>query len=185
MQFIRVTKASEIDAFLESAHTISQQTWQFLRYGWGIAARDSDLVRSEMHFLAERGWLRCYLLKCRNVPCSFIVGQQYGQTLYTATAGVHSAWRNHSAGTVLLLLVLEDLFKEGSTQFYDLGHYAKYKEHFANESYPEASVWLFSRRAYPLIAGSVFRTCNAATKNAGAALAHLHLKSRLRQLLWG
>ena len=185
MQFIRVTKASEIDAFLEAAHAISERTWQFLRHRWGISARDFDQVRSEMYFLANRGWLRGYLLKCGNSPCSFIIGQQYGQTLYTAAAGVHPAWRSYSAGTVLLLLVLEDLFKENSVQFYDLGDYAKYKEHFANESYQEASVWLFSRWPYPRVASGVFRACNSATKTAGALLEQLHLKSRVRQLLWG
>ena len=185
MQFIRVTKASEIDAFLEAAHAISQRTWQFLRHRWGISARDFDQVRREMYFLAQRGWLRGYLLKSRNAPCSFIIGQQYGQTLYTAAAGVHPAWRSYSAGTVLLLLVLEDLFQENSVQFYDLGDYAKYKEHFANESYQEASVWLFSRRLYPRMASGVFRSCNAATKTAGALLEQFHLKSRVRQLLWG
>jgi hypothetical protein len=185
MQFIRVTKASEIDAFLEAAHAISQRTWQFLRHRWGISARDFDQVRSEMHFLANRGWLRGYLLKSGDSPCSFIIGQQYGQTLYTAAAGVHPAWRSYSAGTVLLLLVLEDLFKETTVQFYDLGDHAKYKEHFANESYKEASLWLFSRQLYPRMASRVFRACNSATKTAGTLLEQLHLKSRVRQLLWG
>jgi hypothetical protein len=142
-------------------------------------------VRSEMHFLAQRGWLQGYLLKCGGAPCSFIIGQRYGQTLYTAAAGVHPAWRSCSAGTVLLLLVVEDLFKENSVRFYDLGDYGKYKQHFANESYPEAFVWLFSRRVYPRMASRVFRTCDTATKRAGAALELLHLKSRVRQLLWG
>ncbi len=82
---------------------------------WGIGARDFDQVRSEMHFLAQRGWLQGYLLKCGGASCSFLIGQRYGQTLYTAAAGVHPAWRSYSAGTVLLLLVVEDLFKE--TQF--------------------------------------------------------------------
>jgi hypothetical protein len=84
-----------------------------------------------------------------------------------------------------LLLVLEDLFKEKPVQFYDLGDYAKYKQHFTDESYQEAFVWLFSRRLYPRMASGVFRTCNAATKTAGAVLEQLHLKSRVRQLLWG
>lgn len=83
------------------------------------------------------------------------------------------------------LLVIEDLFKDNSVQFYDLGEYAKYKQHFANESQPEAFVWLFSRRLYPRTASSVFRTCNTATKRAGTALEFLHLKSRIKQLLWG
>src|SRR5260370_37299994 len=84
-------------------------------YSWGIGARDFDQVRSEMYFLAQRGWLQGYLLKCGGASCSFLIGQRYGQTLYTAAAGVHPAWRSYSAGTVLLLLVVEDLFKE--TQF--------------------------------------------------------------------
>ncbi|HEY1470883.1 MAG TPA: GNAT family N-acetyltransferase [Candidatus Acidoferrum sp.] len=184
-QLIRVTKACEIDAFLEAAHAISKRTWQFLRHRWGIGARDFDQVRSEMRFLAQRGWLRGYLLKCGEAPCSFIIGQRYGHTLYTAAAGVHPAWRSYSAGTVLLLLVIEDLFKDNLIQFYDLGEYAKYKQHFANESYPEAFLWLFSRRLYPRMASSVFRTCNTATKRTGAALEFLHLKSRVKQLLWG
>ncbi len=101
MQFIRVTKASEIDAFLEAAYGISLQTWQFVRHRWGIGAQDIDAVRSELQFLAQRGWLRSYLLKCGTVPCSFIIGQQYGPTFYTAAAGVDPAWRSYSAGTVL------------------------------------------------------------------------------------
>jgi hypothetical protein len=39
----------------------------------------------------------------------------------------------------------EDLFNENSIQFYDLAGHAKYKEHFANESYQEAIVYLFRR----------------------------------------
>jgi GNAT acetyltransferase-like protein/PilZ domain-containing protein len=185
VQFIRVTKASEVDAFLEVAYGISQKTWQFVRHRWGIGARDIDVVRSEMHFLAQRGWLRSYLLKCGAVPCSFIIGRQYGRTFYTGAAGVDPAWRSYSAGTVLFLLVLEDLFRENSPQFWDLDDYVRYKEHFANESYLEASVWLFRRRAYPLLASSIYRACNATSKKVGAVLDQLHLKSRVRQLIWG
>jgi CelD/BcsL family acetyltransferase involved in cellulose biosynthesis len=181
---MRVTKISQIDEFLEAAHEISQKTWQFVRYRWGIGARDFDVVRSEMHFLAQRGWLRGYLLKCGTVPCSFIIGQQYGQTLYTAAAGVHPDWRSYSAGTVLLLLVLEDLFNENSIQFYDLAGHAKYKEHFANESYQEALVYLFRRRAYPLLASGIYRTCRVTSRIAGAVLDKLNLKSRVRRLRW-
>jgi len=184
MQFLRVTKISQIDEFLEAAHEISQKTWQFVRYRWGIGARDFDVVRSEMHSLAQRGWLRGYLLKCGSAPCSFIIGQQYGHTLYTAAAGVHPDWRSYSAGTVLLLLVPEDLFNENSIQFYDLAGHAKYKEHFANESYQEAFVYLFRRRAYPLLASGIYRTCRVTSRTAGAVLDKLNLKSRVRRLRW-
>ena len=104
----------------------------------------------ELRFLADRGWLRSYVLTCDGVPCSFILGHQYGSCFYAELVGVDDAWRSYSAGTVILVLVLEDLFKENSPKFYDFGTHVKFQEIFATESYPEATVWLFRRRAYPV-----------------------------------
>lgn len=181
VQLMRVSKASEIDAFVGAAYEISKRTWQFDR-GWGL--RDPDIVRSKLQLLAQRGWLRSYLLKCGDIPCSFILGQQYGSRFYTEFAGVDYAWRSYSVGSVIFLLVLEDLFKENSPQFYDFGSYAKWQEYFATESYPEASAWLFSRRAYPLLASSIYHACNVISIKTGAVLDRFHMKSNVRQLLW-
>ena len=181
VQLMRVTKASEIDAFLEAACEISKRTWQF-DLGWGL--RDPDILRTKLQFLAQRGWLRSYLLKCGDIPCSFILGQQYGSRFYTEFAGVDPAWRSHSVGSVILLLVLEDLFKENSPQFYDFGSYVKWQKYFATESYPEASAWLFSRRAYPLLTSSIYHACSVMSIKTGAILDRFHLKSKVRQLLW-
>ncbi len=185
MQLIHVTQPSEVDGFLDVAYGLALKTWQFVQHGWGLGARDLDVVRSEMHFLATRGWLRSYLLKCDSLPCAFIVGQQYGSVFYPAAAGVAPAWRPYGAGTVLFLLVLEDLFRENPPQFYDLDGHGNFQEHFASESYLEAPVWLFRRRPfYPLLAGNVFCACNALTRKAGALLDRVSLKSRLRDLIW-
>jgi hypothetical protein len=181
VQLMRVTKASEIDAFLGAAYEISKRTWQFDR---GMGLLDPDIVRSKLQFLAQRGWLRSYLLKCGDVPCSFILGQQYGSRFYTEFAGVDYAWRGYSVGSIILLLVLEDLFKENSLRFYDFGSYVKWQEYFATESYPETGAWLFSRRAYPHLASSIYRTCNVISIKTGAVLDRFHMKSKLRQLLW-
>ena len=184
VQCVRVTKTSEIDAFLETAWEIAKETWQFSRYGWGLRGRDFAAVRSEIKFLAEHGWLRSYLLKCGGAPCSFIVGQQYSRTFSIAAAGVHPTWRRYSAGTVLFMFVLEDLFRENSPHFYDLDSYKEYKQHFANDSYLEAeSVWLFRRRAYPLLASKILRIIDATSKKAGVVLDLFQLKSSVKRLL--
>jgi len=184
VQLVRVTKASEIDAFLGDAYLIDRTRWQFRRFGRGLAARDRDVAQGEMQLAAKRGWLRSYLLKCGDAPCSFILGQQYGSTFYPEYVGVDEKWRDYSVGTIILLLVLEDLFKEHSPQFYDFGSYGKWQEPFANESYPEASVWLFRRRPYPLLTGSIYRACNVISLKAGVALEKVGLKSKITQLLW-
>jgi Acetyltransferase (GNAT) domain/PilZ domain len=184
LQLIRFTKSSEIDAFLEPAYAISRRTWQFHRVARGLARRDRDLVRDELRFLAEHGWLRCYVLKSDNEPCSFVLGQQYGRYFYVDAAGVDQAWRSYSAGTVIFMLVLKDLFEANSPQFYDFGAHARFKDYLASESYPEADVWLLRRRPYPLLTSSIYRACNAVSTKTGAALDRFRLKSRVKKLLW-
>jgi hypothetical protein len=180
----RVSQPSEIDGFLEAAYEISERTWKFKRRGLGLATLDPDTVKRELRFLAERGWLRSYVLRCDGVPCSFIYGHQYGSSFYAEWVGVDDAWRRYSAGTVILLLVLEDLFKENPPEFYDFGTYVKFEENFATESYPEATVWLFRRRVYPMLASSVFCACDAITTRTGTLLDSFGLKSKLKHMLW-
>jgi GNAT acetyltransferase-like protein len=181
LKLIRVTEVSEIDAFLKAAYNISEKTHQFKRFGWSVAARDPRLVKNELVRLARHGWLRSYLLTCGKQPCAFILGEQSDAKFRPVAAGVDPAWRNHSVGTVLLLLTLEDLFTDKSPEFYDLGTSAKQKEYLATDSYLEASVWLFRRRAYPLIASSIHRLCNLTSSVGGAALERLALKHKVTQ----
>ena len=181
VQLMRVTKTSEIDPFLEAAFEVSKRTWQFER-GWGV--RDPETARSKMRFLAQRGWLRSYLLKCGDIPCAFILGHQYGSRFYTEIAGADYRWRSRSVGSVLLLLVLQDLFKENSPQLFDFGNYGKWQEYYATESYLEGSAWLFRRRAYPLMASSIHRICNRVSISTGALLERFQMKTKIRRLLW-
>ena len=182
VQLVRVTKESEIDRFLEAAHQISKRTWQYDR-GWGL--RDLEITRRKLSFLARRGWLRSYLLKCGDTPVSFILGEQYHSRFYTELAGADHRWRGYSVGSVLLLRVLQDLFQENAPHFYDFGNYAKWQEYFATESYPEASAWLFSRRAYPQLTSRIYHGCNVVSMKTGAMLERLRVKSKIRELLWG
>ena len=183
VKLIRVTEASEIDAFLKTAYDISQKTRQFKLFGWSLAARDPRLVKNELLRLVQQGWLRSYLLTCGNAPCSFILGQQSSSRFYPLAVGVDPAWRNYSVGTVLLLLVLEDLFKENSPEFYDLGTASRYKEYLATDSYLDATVWLFRRRPYPALASSIYSICNLTSRVGGAALERLGFKGKVTQLM--
>jgi hypothetical protein len=185
LQLIRVTEPEEVDTFMDAAAEISGKTWQYKRLGWGIIAWGVELLKENLRFLAQRGWLRSYLLKCGGVPCSFIIGQQYGGRFYHAVIGFDPAWTEWSVGTVIQLLVLEDLFNNKPPEVYDFATFAEYKKYFSNESYPEAIVWLFRRRPYSLMASSAFRLCCAASMNAGRILDRLNLKSRVKRLLRG
>lgn len=183
IQIIKVTEESQVEAYLTAATEISRKTWQFKRLGWGIGASDPDVVRGELKFLARRGWLRAYLLKCGEEACSFILGWQYGSRFYHAGLGFDPVWEKYSVGTVLLLFVLEDLYKDNRPELYDFGTYAEYKERFCTESYPEAIVWLFRRRPYPIFADCMHRTFSTASRKSGALLNRLGLKARIKHFL--
>lgn len=181
VKLTRVVEGAGIDSFLKAAYGISRKTHQYKRFGWSVAARDPRLVKNEMQRLAQHGWLRSYLLTCGNVPCSFILGQQTGSRFRPVAAGVDPAWRNYSVGTVLLLLVLEDLFKENPPEFYDLGVSTKQKDYLATDSYLEASVWLFRRRPYATLASNIYRVWNLTSSFGGATLERFGLKEKVGQ----
>lgn len=183
LQLIRVTETSELDTFLKASYDISLKTRQFKRFGWGVASRDPVLVKNELSRLARQGSLRSYLLTCNGVPCSYILGQICGTRFRPVTAGVDPAWRNYSAGTVLLFLVLEDLFRAASCDYYDLGSLDSHKEYLATDSYLENDVWLFRRLPYVGLVNSAYRVCNLTTKLGGAALERLGLKERIVRLM--
>ena len=184
INLLRVNHASEIGAFLETVYEISRRSRQFKHFGGGLAARDPEVVTRELRFLAERGWLRSYVLTCDGAPCSFILGHQYESSFYAESAGVDDAWRSCSVGSIILLLILENLFNENPPQFYDFGTPLKFQGYFATESYPEAKVWLFRRRAYPTLAWSIYSACNAVSMDTGMLLDRFGLKSKLKQWLW-
>lgn len=183
VRLVRITESSEIDTLLEAAYGISRKSRKFQKFGWGVAARDRRLVKNELIRLAQQGWLRSYLLMCGKTPCSFILGQQSDSTFYPVAAGVDLAWKPYSAGTVLLWLVLEDLFKENSPEFYDLGTSAKHKHYLATDSYLEADVWLFRRQLYPALASSICRACDVTSRVGGAALERIGLKRKVAHFL--
>ena len=183
LRLIRVTEASQLDNFLKASYDISTKTRQFKRFGWGIASRNLVLVKHELSRLAREGSLRSYVLTCNGIPCSYILGQICGARFRPVTAGVCPDWRHYSAGTVLLFLVLEDLFTETPCDYYDLGSFAPHKEYLATDSYLETDVWLFRRLPYSRLVGGAYRVCNLTTRLGGAAMELLGFKDRVVRLM--
>jgi hypothetical protein len=65
----------------------------------------------------------------------------------------------------------------------DFGEGGGYKEYLANESYVEADVLLFRRRAYPLVAARLRQGCDFTSRSAVALLDGLRLRKPLKRFL--
>lgn len=183
VELTRISRPTEIDSFFDAAVRISERSWQYNVQGWGVSRRSAELVKQTCRWLAERSWLRCYLLTCGGVPCSFMIGYQYAGRYYNAMPASDVAWNNFSVGNILQLLAIKDMFEIDRPELYDFGTYAPYKVYFSNDSYPEENVILFRKRTYSLMAKWIYQASCAASLKGGLLLDRLKLKPKARRLL--
>ena len=64
--------------------------------------------------MARRGWLRCYILYCKDVPVAFMVGYHYEDCFFYIDVGYDPQWAQYSVGSVLHLEVMDDLYRRGN-----------------------------------------------------------------------
>jgi hypothetical protein len=181
VRLVRVVRPEEVDGYVDTAAEISRKSYQYNLLGVGI--RDAQLWRRRLNFAARHGWLRSYLLTCDGVPCSFLIGYEYERIFYHASVAFDPEWSHLSVGTVLQMLVLEDVFSQDQPDLYDFGTYGGYKEFFSNENYMESDFYLFKRRAYPFLAQVSHHTFRAVSRETGAILNRFDLKQKVKKLI--
>ena len=175
------TRPDQVDAFIEQAVEISRKTYQWQLLGQGL--RDAAKLRRHLLFLAEHGWLRSYLLVCKDKPCAFVTGFQYGSRYYLDDMGFDPEWRDYSVGTVLQVGIIEDLFQNNRPEVYDLGEFGIHKEEFATLSYLQGKVFLFRPGVYGSLVKTAHWLCNATTAGVSSVVDRFGLKKRLKKLI--
>jgi hypothetical protein len=74
-----------VEQFLDDAIGISKTTYQWQLLGLGLRNREN--LKDSFRFAAKRGWLRCYILYCKNVPTAFMVGYHYENCFFYIDVG--------------------------------------------------------------------------------------------------
>ena len=139
----RYTSGDNVEEFLREAERIAVKTYQ-RRQGLATIAHNPEM-RRRLEFQAERGWLRSYLLFSGDHPCAYCYGTLYRRTFSYAIIGYDPGFRRFSPGSVLLCMILEDLFGTGVAQDLDFGiTSADYKELFSTSTRT-----IFYSRLYP------------------------------------
>jgi hypothetical protein len=180
MRLIRYERPEEVAEFMEKAVKVSQKTYQWIQHQRGLWA--TELITQRLRFAAERGWIRCYLLVCGDRPCAFLTGYQCSGTLLLDEIGFDPELAKYSAGTVMQLQVVEDLFEHNSPAVFDLG---PYKEVLSTESYHAGKVFLMKRGIYPRFLQTGDQCFRSATNAVASALDRFGWKAKVRQMLRG
>ena len=75
VELLRVTAPEQVADFLDHVDRIFQVTWRAKTMGrW---ERNTPAQVAHFREIAERGWLRSYLLVARKRPVVFLIGYQY------------------------------------------------------------------------------------------------------------
>lgn len=136
-----LTTAEEMVAFHREAVAISRQTYQTQLLGAGLP--DTPAFLKSMQDKAARGEARGYLLRDQGQAVAFAWCAARGTTLVYEVIGYRPELAERSPGTVLLYLILQDLFALGRYPVLDFGPgHAFYKEAFATRHSDFADAWL-------------------------------------------
>lgn len=80
---------------------------------FGTGFFDTRQSREQMEAMAQRGWLRIYILYIADEPAAFWKGTLYGTCLQGDHVGYDPVWSKFSPGIFLFLNMIKDLRKEG------------------------------------------------------------------------
>jgi hypothetical protein len=144
LAFLRIEAPAEVPGFLEKAAHISENSWQYRKFG--VQIENTSRACEGLRHLALRGILRSYLLRCGDEDCAFVRGFQFNGVFYYLRIGYDDRFAAHSPGIVLLYLMLEDLCQYRPVSRVNmLQGDAFYKKLFATDSGCDALVMVFSR----------------------------------------
>lgn len=136
-----VTAPEDMQAFHREAVGISRQTYQTQLLGAGLP--DNAAFLQSMQDKAAMGEARGYLLRDQGQAVAFAWCAARGSTLVYEVIGYRPELADRSPGTVLLYLILEDLFALGRYPVLDFGPgHAFYKEAFATRHTDFADAYL-------------------------------------------
>ena len=178
----RITAPEQVPAFLAHVARVSSLSWQGRRLQKQVSA--SEATRAYFTELAERGWLRSYLLLSGSQGIAFVVGMQADGVYYYDEPGYDPAWASYSPGAVMLYRLLEDLFAHHRPQWFDFGSGdLEYKRFYGNECVEAVNVYLLRRSAYMGLARMAHRSLTAVEDLLRRSVNRLGIRSTVVQLL--
>ena len=173
---------ADMPRFHDEAVAISQKTYQTRLLGSGLPA--STDFRRRMIAEAELGEARGYLLRDGEQAIAFAWCRRKGGRLIYDIIGYLPESSSLSPGTVLLYLILQDVFAEGSFEMVDFGPgEAQYKSLFATHRQEFIDTYLFRRTLRNQLLARLHFALSGLSTGLGKRLDQLGLKKRIKDAI--
>ena len=144
LELRRIESPDDVQCFLDAEAQMVPSAQRFS--GLGGKQADSFWSRRKSVDLAERGFLRSYVLTCGDDPIGLIKGLQYGRTYSALQTFYRKDYASLSPGAATLYLVVEDLLKYRPANRIDFGFgEPNPKHHSSNVTLEMACVLLMKK----------------------------------------
>lgn len=137
----RISSPEDVPEFLRVGSEVAGASWQAKKASYLI--KDTPDWSTHLRDLGTRGLLRSYLLWCGSRACAYVLGYQGGGYYHYSFAGYDQSMARVSLGTVMLLLIIEDLILYDNPGKLHFGEGEdEYKRRFGSEGMEVANVML-------------------------------------------
>lgn len=174
--------SGEVVSFLNKAQEISKLTYQSKLLKAGLP--NNVEFRKDLFKLAEQNRFYGYLLFRDEKPIAFAYCIRNGNTLKYNIIGYNPSYSKESPGNVLLMLILENVFREGVIDIFDFGPgYAQYKSIFSTNHLMVADVFLFQKSVKFFFKVAAHYSIDLFNSKTGNFLSKFGLKEQCRKWL--
>jgi hypothetical protein len=133
-RFLKITSAEDVPEFLELLDDVYEKTWQAKTFGY--TKRNTKHNIFYYQGIADRGWLKSYLLLIDNQAAAFIIGYQYNGIFEYSEPGYDPQYSKIGIGSVLNYHMLQDLYQSDRPEAIDFGFGEnQYKRVLGNQEY--------------------------------------------------
>lgn len=175
-------KSHELEEFVRLATRLSQSTYQERLFRSGLRADAAYLA--SIRKLAEQDQVRAYLLFLQGQPIAYLLCPISNGALVYDKQGYDPRYATYSPGTILQVLALESLFKEGTHRLLDFTEgEGEHKQFFSTHSQLCADIFVLHRRSWVIITVVAHAATELMTASARGVLRRLGLLARVRRLL--
>ena len=167
------SRPEEVDTALRDSLSVAATAWQ-CQLSQGLS--DSPLTRATLRYLAERGWLRVFVLYVRDIPRAFLVGQVYDRTFACQYTGFDPSFASFSVGSILTARAFEQLAASG-VRSVDLGEGGEeHNRRLGCEEQEEGTVHVYSPTFRGLLLNLFFGSLQAVRIGGRGMRRTLHLE---------
>ncbi len=140
----KTVNRDEVSSFLNHTEEIYKKTWQANSLGY--EQKNTDYNHRKMSLISELGNLRSYVLFKDKTPVAFVIGYQFKNNYIYQDIGYDPAYKKWSPGSVLLFLLIEELFSIDKPELLDFGFGENdYKKIYGNTEKISSNIYIYKK----------------------------------------